>query len=138
MSVAKDKQVEGSDIGTSYEGDSLSGKAGDEVRMGRVNYDARLNTEFPKLDFAQFGRDNPSEWIMMVNKYFQIHQISEELKLGIVEMYLKGRADIWFHGFLASHHMADWSLMATKLFRRFAKNTGEEVVETFTKIKQYG
>lgn len=68
-------------------------------------------------------------------KYFQLHQTSNELKLGIAEMYLKGKADIWFDGFMASHPNVDWGVFSEELCRRFA---GEEVIETFSKIRQVG
>lgn len=53
-------------------------------------------------------------------------------------MYLKGKADIWFDGFIASHSEADWGLFSEELCGRFAETTGEEVVETYSKIKQLG
>ncbi|KAL2499821.1 Uncharacterized protein Adt_25371 [Abeliophyllum distichum] len=60
------------------------------------------------------------------------------MRVGIAEMYLKRKVDVWFHGFQSSHPNADWGLLTTEVCRRFAKTTGEEVVETFCKIRQYG
>lgn len=53
-------------------------------------------------------------------------------------MYLKGKADIWFHGFIASHPHANWTLFSEELSKRFFETTGEEVIEIFSKIKQFG
>ncbi|KAL2532080.1 Uncharacterized protein Adt_05431 [Abeliophyllum distichum] len=97
-----------------------------------------MNHKLPKIDFPQFNGESPREWVRKANKYFQLHQVPDELKVGIAEMYLKGKADVWFHGFQSSHPNADWEILATEVCRRFAETTSEEVVETFCKIRQYG
>ncbi|KAL2512326.1 Uncharacterized protein Adt_17926 [Abeliophyllum distichum] len=45
----------------------------------------------------------PREWLRKARKYFRLHQVAEELKVGIAEMYLKGKVDIWFLGLAAFH-----------------------------------
>ncbi|KAL2472167.1 Uncharacterized protein Adt_40303 [Abeliophyllum distichum] len=92
-------------------------------------------TKLPKIDFPIFGGENPREWVRKANKYFQLHNIPDEMKMGIVEMYLKGRADIWFHGFQSSNPTAEWALLTTEVCRRFAETTGKKMVETFSKIR---
>lgn len=71
-------------------------------------------------------------------KYFQLHQILDEMKLGIAKVYLKGKTDIWFDGFIASNPNANWGVFFEELCRRFAESTGEEVIEAFSKIRQVG
>ncbi|KAL2460887.1 Uncharacterized protein Adt_44307 [Abeliophyllum distichum] len=73
----------------------------------QVRDEGRMNTRIPKIDFPYFSGEGPREWLRKARKYFQLHQVNEELKVGIAEMYLKGKADIWFHGFAASHSEAD-------------------------------
>lgn len=45
--------------------------------------DARSNTKLPKIDFPYFSGEGPREWVRKSRKYFQIHQVPEELKVGI-------------------------------------------------------
>ncbi|KAL2492925.1 Uncharacterized protein Adt_28553 [Abeliophyllum distichum] len=94
--------------------------------------------KLPKIDFPYFNGEGPREWVRKARKYFQLHQVADELKVGIAEMYLKGKADIWFHGFAASHPNAEWNVFTSELCRRFSETTGEEVVEAFSKIRQFG
>lgn len=96
----------------------------------------RMNTKIPKINFPYFSGDGPKEWLRKARKYFQIHQVPDELRVGLAEIYLKGKADIWFHGLITSHPNADWGLLSTKLCRRFAKNTAREVIEIFSKLRQ--
>ncbi|KAL2516989.1 Uncharacterized protein Adt_13236 [Abeliophyllum distichum] len=103
MSMSKDKQVEGLNVRSTSEGSMLAGRSGGDNRSERNGNDTMMNHKVPKIDFPQFGRENLREWVRKTNKYFQLHQIPEELKVGIAEMYLKGKTDVWFHGFLFSH-----------------------------------
>ncbi|KAL2513039.1 Uncharacterized protein Adt_18639 [Abeliophyllum distichum] len=137
MSMFKDKQVKGLHIGLA-ERSVLGGRSGGENRLGKNGNNARMNHKLPKIDFSQFCGESPRECVKKDNKYFQLHQIPEELRVGIAEIYLKGKAIMWFHGFQYSHPNADWGLLAIEVCRRFAETTSEEVVETFSKIRQYG
>ncbi|KAL2476013.1 Uncharacterized protein Adt_36749 [Abeliophyllum distichum] len=116
----------------------LAGKSGGDNRSGRNGNDIRLNYKLPKIDFPQFGGENPRQWARKANKYFQLHLIPEELKLGIAEMYLKGKAYVWFHGFLSSHSNADWGLLTTEVYRRFNLVTEEAVDEVLAEGERYG
>ncbi|KAL2458013.1 Uncharacterized protein Adt_46101 [Abeliophyllum distichum] len=128
--VSKDKQVEELPVG-SAEGSVLGGRFGGEIRTGKNGNDTRLNHKLLKIDFPQLCGENLREWMRKANKYFQLHQIPEEMRLGIDEIYLKGKAYVWFHGFQSSHPNADWGLLTTEVCRRFAETSGEEVVDAF-------
>lgn len=91
--------------------------------------------KLPKIDFPYFNEEGPREWLRKESKYFQIHQVEDEIKVGIAEMYLKEKADIWFHGFISNYPTADWDVFGKEICRRFAENTAEEAVEVFSKLR---
>lgn len=72
---------------------TLKGSSGQE-RDNQAKGDAKGDTKLPKIDFPHFGGEWPREWLRKARKYFQLHQILDEMKLGIAKMYLKGKADI--------------------------------------------
>ncbi|KAL2542978.1 Uncharacterized protein Adt_03956 [Abeliophyllum distichum] len=98
----------------------------------------RMNTKLPKIDFPYFSGEGPREWLRKARKYFQIHQVPKEMRLGIAEIYLKGKADIWFQWFIYSQPNANWGLFSAEICRRFSDTTAEEVIEVFSKIRQRG
>lgn len=49
----------------------------------------------PKIELPCFDRNNPREWIRKCNKFSLVYQIEERHKTYVVEMYLKGKVDIW-------------------------------------------
>ncbi|KAL2526342.1 Uncharacterized protein Adt_11396 [Abeliophyllum distichum] len=136
MKENKDKQAESSALQT------MSGRFGsNRIETPSTNHardDNRNQAKLPKIDFPYLNGEGPREWVRKAMKYFQLHQVADELKVGIAEMYLKGKADIWFHGFAASHPNAEWNVFTSELCRRFSETKGEEVIEAFSKIRQFG
>ncbi|KAL2526131.1 Uncharacterized protein Adt_11185 [Abeliophyllum distichum] len=131
MKEGKDKQAESSAPQT-RSGNFGSNRMG-TPQINQAKDDNGNHTKMPKFDFPYFNGEGPREWVRKVRKYFQLHQVAEGMKVDIAEMYLKGKADIWFHGFAASHPDAEWNVFAEEICRRFSDTTGEEVVETFSK-----
>ncbi|KAL2497364.1 Uncharacterized protein Adt_22914 [Abeliophyllum distichum] len=109
MKESKDKQAESS-APHIRSGDFGSNRIG-TPQVNQARDDNRNHTKIPKIDFPYFSGECPREW---------------------------GKADIWFHGFAASHPDAEWNLFAEEICRRFFDTTGEEVVETLSKIRQFG
>ncbi|CAI9088085.1 OLC1v1022321C1 [Oldenlandia corymbosa var. corymbosa] len=52
----------------------------------------------PRLDLPEFRGDNPQSWLQKCRKYFLMHQILENEKLELIEIFLDGRAEIWYQG----------------------------------------
>ncbi|KAL2505460.1 Uncharacterized protein Adt_21081 [Abeliophyllum distichum] len=101
MKEGKDKQAESSAPQT-RSGNFGSNRVG-TPQINQARDDNRHHTKMPKIDFSYSNGEGPREWVRKARKYFQLHQVADEMKVGIVEMYLKGKAHIWFHGFAASH-----------------------------------
>ncbi|KAL2497789.1 Uncharacterized protein Adt_23339 [Abeliophyllum distichum] len=103
ISMSKDKQVEGLHVVSVSEESVLGGRSGGENRTVENGNDTRMNHKLPKIDFSQFCGESPREWVRKANKYYQLHQILEDLRVRIAETYLKEKVDVWFHGFQSSH-----------------------------------
>ncbi|KAL2461537.1 Uncharacterized protein Adt_44957 [Abeliophyllum distichum] len=92
MKESKDKQAESS-APHIRSGDFGSNRVG-TPQVNQVRDDNRNHTKIPKFDFPYFNGEGPREWVRKARKYFQLHQVAEELKAYIAEMYLKGKANI--------------------------------------------
>ncbi|KAL2532846.1 Uncharacterized protein Adt_06197 [Abeliophyllum distichum] len=79
---AKDKQAESSSPQATPGGGFGSNKLG-SPQINPVREDTRLNTKIPKIDFSYFSGEGPMKWVRKARKYFQLHQVAEELKVGI-------------------------------------------------------
>lgn len=67
--------------------------------------DGRNDGRLPKLEFPIFDGSGPREWKSKYRRYIELHQIPEEKKLGIIQLYFKGRAFIWFQGYVKTQRV---------------------------------
>lgn len=79
-----------------------------------------MATKLPKIDFPYFSGEGPRKWLRKASKHFQIHQVEDEMKVEIAEVYLKGKAGVWFHGFISSNPTVGWDAFTKETCRRFA------------------
>lgn len=54
---------------------------------------------YPKLELQSFSGENPREWLRKCNKFFEIHHCEESEKMEAVDLYLDGKADVWYQSF---------------------------------------
>lgn len=94
---------------------------GKSSTQGNVKMEYKMNIKIPKIDYPYFRGEGPRKWLRKAKKYFQIHQVPKEMKIGIAKMYLKIKVDIWFLGFINSYPEADWEFFSTEICRRFIK-----------------
>ena len=92
----------------------------------------------PKLELHMFSGENPCEWIRKCNKYFMLHRIQEDHKLLVVEMFLEGKADMWFQGVKLEKQRLSWREFEELLCQRFKGTCCRDIVEEFNKLQQTG
>ncbi|XP_071933071.1 uncharacterized protein [Coffea arabica] len=90
------------------------------------------------MELPNFTGDNPREWIRKANKFFKINGVEENMKSEIAELYLRDRADTWFHRVFSGRGTIPWIELATTLCKRFGEGTPEEAIEEFNKLRQEG
>ncbi|XP_071924950.1 uncharacterized protein [Coffea arabica] len=134
-----------SDQGKEPEGSSSSKKEdrSNESRMeppkeAGSRRETRVHGRLPKMDLPIFDGDNPREWIRKANKYFKLHEIEEDLRAEVAELYFRDRADIWFHGVFYGREAIPWLELSTALCIRFGEGSPEEAIEEFNKLVQAG
>ncbi|KAL3504670.1 hypothetical protein ACH5RR_034511 [Cinchona calisaya] len=87
---------------------SIGSKHGEPSRSNQSQIDLRGGHKFPKIDFPNFDGMNPREWIRKAERYFQLHGIEKEQQVAVAELYLQGKADVWFQGFANGRERITW------------------------------
>ncbi|XP_039019648.1 uncharacterized protein LOC120151187 [Hibiscus syriacus] len=64
--------------------------------------------------------------------------IVEEQRVEIATMYLTGKAEIWFDGYIMQKHHVTWHEFEADLCHRFCDKAFADIVEEFTKLVQKG
>ena len=60
------------------------------------------------------------------------------MKVEVVELYFRDRADIWFHGVFHGKEAIPWEELTTALCIRFGEGKPEEAIKEFNKLVQTG
>ncbi|XP_027174452.1 uncharacterized protein LOC113774084 [Coffea eugenioides] len=118
-------------------GDSHSGN-GQIIEGVKEKCAGKGGSRLPRMEFPVFDGTNPREWVRRANKYFQIYEVEEEMKTDIAQLYLKDRADIWFHGMYSERGAVPWRELSLAIRERFGEGDPQEAIEEFNKLVQTG
>lgn len=58
--------------------------------------------------------------------------------MGIIELYLEGKVDVWFQGLKLMKRDLDWDEFSEKLLQRFSERGIRDEIEEFNKLQQTG
>ncbi|KAL4271596.1 hypothetical protein GQ457_13G023790 [Hibiscus cannabinus] len=92
----------------------------------------------PKIELQTFDGENPRGWVRRCQKYFSIFAIPEFQKMEIASMYLVGKAETWFDGYIMQKNKATWHEFTTDLCHRFCNKNFNDIIEDFNKLVQKG
>ncbi|KAG8369727.1 hypothetical protein BUALT_Bualt14G0043900 [Buddleja alternifolia] len=127
------------------EGPSMAAERGSNSNPGRNNVHSTTEnnnssyTPFPRVEFPHFDGDNPRAWILRCNRYFQvIPTIPEEHKVALASVYLDGKAEMWFQGFMEGRELPSWPQFTLAILERFDDYDPELIVGSFNKLNQIG
>ncbi|KAJ4802427.1 polyprotein [Rhynchospora pubera] len=88
----------------------------------------------PRLEFPTFNGNNPRGWLYKCEKFFQMAQIPERLKLEVATMHMQGKAETWVQGVVRDGMF--WEEFAQEVIDRFEPKTTMGLVGEFNKLKQ--
>ncbi|KAE8661535.1 hypothetical protein F3Y22_tig00113725pilonHSYRG00880 [Hibiscus syriacus] len=92
----------------------------------------------PKLELQMFDGSNPRGWVRKCQKYFNLLGVPEEQKLDVAAMYLMGKAETWFDGYIIQKHRVTWHEFEADLCHRFCDRNYSDIIEEFNKLMQKG
>ena len=98
-----------------------------------------FNTPYqPRVELSYFSRDNPREWLRKCNKYFLVFQVPKLLKADSIEVFLEGRAKVWYPGVKFSIGKIYWLDFCDPFTKRFGDKGRRDEMEEFNKLQQLG
>ncbi|XP_038999500.1 uncharacterized protein LOC120125070 [Hibiscus syriacus] len=91
-----------------------------------------------KIELSIFEGLNPRGWLQKCLKYFSLCNIAYEQRVEVATMYLAGKAEVWFDGYIMQKHHVTWHEFEADLCHRFSDKIFVDIVEEFTKLVQKG
>ncbi|XP_039004688.1 uncharacterized protein LOC120131883 [Hibiscus syriacus] len=115
-------------------------KDSNEAKM--VQGGAVGNTGFilprPKVELKNFDGTNPRGWVQKCHKFFHLFGIPEEQRVELAAMYLEGKVESWFDGYIMQKNRVHWHEFEADLCHRFSDMQYTDVIEEFSKLIQKG
>ena len=92
-----------------------------------------------KLDLPRFNGKAVEEWIFKIEQFFILDRTAEQLKIGVVALYLEGGALYWHRNFIKLRdRMPSWGEYVQALRKRFGPLAYEDPMAEVKKLKQTG
>jgi hypothetical protein len=113
------------------------GPARRDTNYGQEPQRAMFNAGFPRMDLTTFRGDNPRGWLRRCNKFFKLNATPWQQWVEIASLYLEGKAEIWFEGYMCGLDVSlEWEEFSKAICSRFGSR--DDIVEEFNKLTQEG
>lgn len=89
-----------------------------------------------KLDFPRFDGNEPINWILKAQQFYDYNQTPDQQKVFLAAFHMEGGALIWYNWLMDSEYAGGWEDFVSALKTHFAPSTFDDLVGAFTKLKQ--
>ncbi|GMI86644.1 hypothetical protein HRI_002333700 [Hibiscus trionum] len=108
----------------------------EQVYNGGNSSSQNIFTPRPRIELQVFDGENPRGWLRKCHKYFAILEVPDHQRLDVAAMYLTGRAETWFDGYILQKHRVEWHEFEADLCHRFCTKESTDIVQEFNKLVQ--
>ncbi|KAE8732994.1 auxin response factor 18-like [Hibiscus syriacus] len=112
---------------------------GNTVDLGESSIGGDVQSNYvlrPKIEIQMFDGTNLRGWVRKYQMYFSIFKVPKNQKMELATMYLTGKAEIWFDGYIAQKHKVNWHEFTADICHRFCDQNCNDIVEEFNKLTQ--
>lgn len=67
-------------------------------------------------------------WVKKCQRYFSMFSVAEDQKVDIASMYLVGKAETWYDGYILQKHRTTWPEFVVDLCQRFCDRTWKKII----------
>jgi len=76
------------------------------------------------VEFPCFDGNESKGWIKKCTRYFTLCKTTEEQKVDLAALHLKGQAEIWFNSYILGRRNLTWDEFIYDISARFKENMG--------------
>lgn len=80
--------------------------------LSNINLTSSVNScnvgHYTKLEFLVFNGNDLMEWLYKVDKFLEIYNTAEVVKVKLATMHFEGKALHWFKSFLSTREKGKW------------------------------
>ncbi|KAL2230104.1 UNVERIFIED_CONTAM: Transposon Ty3-G Gag-Pol polyprotein [Sesamum indicum] len=87
-----------------------------------------------RLEFPQFNGENARGWVRRCLRYFQLIPIPEDQRVSMASIYLQGKAELWYQGYVEKKEFRSWEDFVVNVLGRFEALNNAAVNTEFHKL----
>lgn len=89
-----------------------------------------------KVFCLKFNGTQPEGWIFLAGEYFEYHGITEESKVRITGLHMKGATLDWIRRLKKNNMLSSWEKLLDELRERFGESEYEDSLAVLTRLQQ--
>ncbi|KAJ4784848.1 polyprotein [Rhynchospora pubera] len=93
-------------------------------------------TLLPKIEFPSFDGEDPVNWVMECNYYFDMYQVAEVYKSRLAVLHFTKEVKDWYRGMQTGNHMLPWELLVEEVYKKFNRGNKLHPIEEFKRCHQ--
>ena len=104
-----------------------------------IEFNVGLKTHhFPKTDMRKFDGKDPVTWILQMEQYFDIHNVQNTQKVGIVTLYLEPNQFVWYRWFCSRKQIVTWTIFMEEMIAHYENTKRNTFFIQLINLKQKG
>ncbi|KAJ3690878.1 hypothetical protein LUZ61_020042 [Rhynchospora tenuis] len=90
----------------------------------------------PKIEFPYFDGEDPVNWVMDCNHYFEMYQIAPQYKSRMAVIHFSKDLKDWYRGIQNGNYILPWEVLVEEVFRKFKGGKRQHPIEEFKRCHQ--
>ncbi|KAL2235351.1 UNVERIFIED_CONTAM: Transposon Ty3-G Gag-Pol polyprotein [Sesamum indicum] len=87
-----------------------------------------------RLEFPHFDGENARGWVRRCSRYFQLIPIPEDQRVSIASIYMQGKAELWYQGYVEKKEFRTWEDFVASVLGRFEALNNAKVTTEFNRL----
>ncbi|KAJ4753430.1 polyprotein [Rhynchospora pubera] len=92
--------------------------------------------QLPRINFPYFDGEDPINWLMDCNHYFEMYQVDDSYKTRLAVMHFSQEIKEWYKGVNKWDYPLPWTVLVEKVFTRFKGGRRQHPIEEFKRCHQ--
>ncbi|KAJ1699965.1 hypothetical protein LUZ63_008477 [Rhynchospora breviuscula] len=103
---------------------------------GNENERRRTANSLPRVEFPSFDGEDPVNWLMECNYYFEMYQVDEVYKTRLAVLHFTKDLKDWYRGIQTGNHLLPWDILVEEIFKKFKEGKKQHPIEEFKRCHQ--
>jgi hypothetical protein len=103
----------------------------------KYNFGLKTN-HVPKIDMRKFDGKDPITWILHMEQFFDLHNVSHTQKVRIASLYLEPNQFLWYQWIFSHKSLVTWTIFTEEMISHYEDTRRNTFFSQLINLKQKG